>query len=48
MTKEKIEAKIKSLEADLKTTEVNFHRLGGAIALLQDMLKEEDANKTTE
>ena len=40
MNKEQIELKIKQLESDLKTAEINFHRLSGAIALLQDMLKD--------
>ena len=42
MTKEKIENKIKELNEQLKVAEINFHRLSGAIALLQDMLKEQD------
>ena len=41
MIKDQLESKIKSLEEQLKTTEINFHRISGAIALLKEMLVED-------
>ena len=42
MTKDQLESKIKSLEEQLKTTEINFHRISGAIALLKELIAEEN------
>ena len=41
MTKQQIENKLKELQEQLNTISINFHRVSGAIALLQDILKEE-------
>ena len=40
MNKSKIENKIKELELQAKNFEINFHRVNGAIALLQEQLAE--------
>jgi len=39
MEKAQIEAKVAELENQLKTIEVNYHRVSGAIALLKELLQ---------
>ena len=45
MTPEALIKKIAELEAEKKVAEINFHRLGGAVAALQELLKETEAKK---
>ena len=45
ITKETLYEKIEGLEKQLKTTENNWHKLQGAIEIIEGMLKDLEENK---